>query len=135
MAYNDIGPVPSAKEDSDLTVRIGVPKWLKTVWSTTVGCWFKHDDIYSAFFKILGGLILAPIAGGATIAAYNGSVSFILTQVLVTIGLLGIVGMATMDDGPTAKQTFWRWITTTIVWYAASVIGIVEIYIIRAMIM
>jgi len=134
MAYNNPGTVTPKEEDSGLTVKIGVPKWLKTMWSTTAGRWFKNDNGYSMFFKILAGLILAPIAGGITIALQQAPTPFIFSQVLVIIGLLGIVAMATMDDNPTAKQTFWRWMTTTAVWYVAAVIGLAEIHVISAMV-
>jgi hypothetical protein len=124
------------KDDlSILHISFKPPKWLKTMWSTTVGRWFDDDDGYSLFFKAIGFLVLAPVAGFFTLFAHAAPVPFILSVLIVMIILLAIIGMATVDDCPTAKQTFWRWMTTTVVWYVMSVIGIIEMYAIRAMVM
>ena len=135
MAYNNPGTISPKEEDSGLTVKIGVPKWLKTMWSNTVGRWFKHDDVYSAFFKLLVGSLLAPLAGAFLIGLNNSPMPFIVSQLIVIVGLLGIIAMARMDDSLTAKEMFWIWMTTTVAFYVAAVIGLIEIYGFRAMFM
>ena len=136
MTYNnpEIKMSGSAKEDTGLTVQIGIPKWLKDMWLATAGRWFKYDDGYSFLFKVIGFLCLAPVAGFFAALAHAIPAPAIVSVVIVMVCLLGIVGMATMDDNPTAKQTFQRWMVSTVVFYIMAGIGLVEIFAVAAMV-
>ncbi len=120
--------------EEGLTVQIGVPQWLKTMWSTTVGSWFEDDDGYSLLLKFIGFLVLAPLAGLLLMLAYHVPGPAILGTIIVLISVLAVVGMATIDDMPTAKQTVWRWITSSVVFYILGGIGLVEIYAVMALV-
>lgn len=122
------------EDDKGLTVQIGIPKWLKTMWSTTAGSWFKYDDGYSILFKVIGFLVLAPVAGFFAALAHSIPAPAIFSVAAMMLFILFCVGMFSIDDGPTAKETFWRWMTATVVFYLMAGIGILEIFAIQAMV-
>ena len=116
------------KEEKDelnvMTVTFKAPWWMKSV-----GVWLAKQDPYALFFKVLGTLTVAPLAGFLTILAFQIPMPSFFIVAGISIVILGIVALFWADEPyVTSKDVFWNWILSTIVWFAISGLGIVEIF-------
>lgn len=117
----------SENETSLLTISFKTPQWVKDGWSNACE-WLKYQDPYEAFFILLGGLVVAPIAGGFTRAAYEKFSSGTLVTFAISMIILVVVGMTAADSCEwDAKRVFWTWIAATAAWYVTVLVGIVEL--------